>query len=83
LLNVNDTQKLGDLIRYIAAGVIVLLSFTFAFLTFSRSVVRSIEAIGRNPLARHTIQVTLILNLILMVATAIIGVIASVIIIKL
>src|SRR3989338_6801407 len=83
LLNVNDPQKLGDLIRYIAAGVIVLLSFTFAFLTFSRSVVRSIEAIGRNPLARHTIQVTLILNLILMVATAIIGVIASVIIIKL
>lgn len=83
LQNVNDPQKLGDLIRYIAAGVIVLLSFTFAFLTFSRSVVRSIEAIGRNPLARHTIQLTLILNLILMVVTAIIGVVASVMIIRL
>lgn len=83
LQNVNDPKKLGDLIRYIAAGLIVLLSFTFAFLTFSRSVNKSIEAIGRNPLVRNTIQLTLILNLILMVVTAIIGVIASVLIIKL
>lgn len=83
LENVNDPKKLGDLIRYIAAAIIVLLSFTFAFLTFSRSVSKSIEAIGRNPLARHTIQFTLILNLILMVVTAIVGVIASVLIIRL
>ena len=83
LQNINDPQKLGDLIRYIAAGLIVLLSFTFAFLTFSRSVGKSIEAIGRNPLARNTIQLTLILNLILMVITAIIGVVASVLIIRL
>lgn len=83
LQNINDPQKLGDLIRYIAAGLIVLLSFTFSFLTFSRSVNKSIEAIGRNPLARNTIQITLILNLILMVVTAIIGVIASVLIIRL
>lgn len=83
LQNINDPQKLGDLIRYIAAGLIVLLSFTFAFLTFSRSVNKSIEAIGRNPLARNTIQLTLILNLVLMVITAIIGVVASVLIIRL
>lgn len=83
LQNVQDPQKLGDIIRYIAAALIVLLSFTFAFLTFSRSVNKSIEAIGRNPLARNTIQVTLIFNLILMVITAIIGVIASVLIIRL
>lgn len=82
LVNVNDPQKLGNIIRYIAAAIIVLLSFTFAFLTFSRSISKSIEAIGRNPLARNTIQLTLILNLILMVITAIIGVVASVLIIK-
>lgn len=83
LENVDDPKKIGELIRYIAAGLIVLLSFTFAFLTFSRSVSKSIEAIGRNPLARNTIQLTLILNLLLMVVTAIIGVVASVLIIKL
>lgn len=83
LENVSDPQKIGNLIRYLAAGLIILLSFTFGFLTFSRSVVKSIEAIGRNPLARNTIQLTLIINVVLIVITAIVGIVASVLIIRL
>ena len=83
LENVKDPKKIGDLIRYIAAGLVVLLSFTFAFLTFSRSLSKSIEAIGRNPLAKNTIQLSMIINIGLMVITSIIGIIASILIIRL
>lgn len=83
LENVNDPKKFGNVIRYIAAGLVVLLAFTFAFLTFSRSVAKSIEAVGRNPLARSTIQLTMIVNIILLIVTGIIGIVASILIIRL
>ena len=83
LENVNDPKKIGNVIRYIAAGLIVLLAFTFGFLTFSRSIAKSIEALGRNPLAKSTIQVTMIINIALLVVTGIVGIVASILIIKL
>lgn len=83
LENISDPKKFGEVIRFIAAALVVLLSFTFGFLTFSRSIVKSIEAIGRNPLAKNTIQFSIILNLILLVASGLIAIIASILIIKL
>lgn len=83
LENVNDPQKFGNVIRYIAAGLVVLLSFTFGFLTFSRSISKSIEALGRNPLAKSTIQVSMVINIGLLVLTGIIGIVASILIVKL
>lgn len=83
LENVNDPKKFGNVIRYIAAGLIVLLSFTFGFLTFSRSIAKSIEALGRNPLAKSTIQLSMIINIALLVVTGIIGIVASILIIRL
>ncbi|TSC86353.1 MAG: Uncharacterized protein G01um10147_876 [Microgenomates group bacterium Gr01-1014_7] len=83
LENVNDPKKIGNVVRYIAAGLVVLLSFTFGFLTFSRSIAKSIEALGRNPLAKSTIQLSMIINIGLLVITAVIGIVASVLIIKL
>ena len=83
LENIKDPKKLGELIRYIVAGLIILLSFTLGFLTFSRSIIKSIEAVGRNPLAKNTIQLSMILNIILLVITAIIGIVASIILIRL
>lgn len=83
LENVSDPKKFGDIIRFIAAALVVLLSFTFGFLTFSRSIVKSIEAIGRNPLAKSTIQLSMIINIILLVVTGIIGIVASILIIRL
>lgn len=83
LENVRDPKQLGNVIRYLAAGLVVILSFTFGFLTFSRSISKSIEAIGRNPLAKNTIQLSMIINIVLLVITSIIGIIASVLIIRL
>ena len=81
--SVSDPERFTDVIRYISAGLVVLLSFTFAFLTFSRSIVKSIEALGRNPLARSTIQISIIISILLLVATGIIGIVASILIIRL
>lgn len=81
--NVSDPKKLTEVIRYIAAGLVVLLSFTFGFLTFSRSIYKSVEALGRNPLAKSTIQLSMIINIALLLATGIIGIVASILIIRL
>lgn len=83
LENVSDPKQLGNIIRLIAAGLVVLLSFTFGFLTFSKSIAKSIEALGRNPLAKSTIQLSMIINIILLVVTGIIGIVASILIIRL
>lgn len=83
LENIRDPKQLGLIIRYIAAGLIVLFSFTFAFLTFSRSVAKSVEALGRNPLAKSTIQLSIVINIGLLVITGIIGIVASILIIRL
>lgn len=83
LENVNDPKKFGNVVRYIAAGLVVLLSFTFGFLTFSRSIVRAIEALGRNPLARSVILLSMIINVVLLVVTGVIGIVASILIIRL
>ena len=83
LENVSDPKQIGNEIRFIAAGLVVLLSFTFGFLTFSRSIAKSIEALGRNPLAKSTIQLSMIINIALLVITAIVGIVASILIIKL
>ena len=83
LENVNDPKKIGNVVRYIAAGLVVLLSFTFGFLTFSRSIAKSIEAIGRNPLAKSAIQLSMIINIGLLIVTGVIGIVASILIIRL
>lgn len=83
LENVRDPKQFGSVVRYIAAGLVVLLSFTFGFLTFSRSIVKSIEALGRNPLARSTIQLSIVINIILLLVTGIVGIVASILIIRL
>lgn len=83
LENVSDPRQLGNVVRFIAAGLVVLLSFTFGFLTFSRSIAKSIEALGRNPLAKSTIQLSIVINIALLVVTGIIGIVASILIIRL
>lgn len=83
LENVKDPKQFGLIIRYIAAGLVMLLAFTFGFLTFSRSISKSTEAIGRNPLAKSAIQFSMLINMALLIATGIIGIVASILIIRL
>lgn len=83
LENVSDPKQIGNVVRFVAAGLVILLSFTFGFLTFSRSIAKSIEALGRNPLAKSTIQLSMIINIALLVVTGVVGIVASILIIKL
>lgn len=83
LENVSDPKQIGTVVRFVAAGLVILLSFTFGFLTFSRSIAKSVEALGRNPLAKSTIQLSMIINIALLVVTGIIGIVASILIIRL
>ncbi|MDD5416242.1 MAG: hypothetical protein PHE48_04550 [Candidatus Daviesbacteria bacterium] len=83
LENVSDPKQIGNIVRFVAAGLVILLSFTFGFLTFSRSIAKSIEALGRNPLARSTIQLSILINIALLIVTGVIGIVASILIIKL
>lgn len=83
LENVSDPKQIGNIVRFVAAGLVVLLAFTFGFLTFSRSIAKSIEALGRNPLAKSTIQLSIVINIALLVVTGVIGIVASILIIRL
>jgi hypothetical protein len=78
-----DPQGLGQIIKYISAGIIIILSLAFGMIILSRSMPKAIEAMGRNPLARRSIQLTIILNIILMVFVTGIGIIAALVILKL
>lgn len=83
LENFSDPKNLGFVIRYLAAGLILILSFTFGFLTFSRSILKSVDALGRNPLAKSAIQFSMVINIILLIVTALVAIIASILLIKL
>lgn len=80
--NVNDPNRFGQLIRYIAAGLIVLASIVVAFVTFSRSIPKGIEAIGRNPLAKNSILLSIILSIIAVVVIISIGILAAIVVLR-
>ncbi|MBI2600945.1 hypothetical protein HYW42_03240 [Candidatus Daviesbacteria bacterium] len=82
LTNVSDPKQFGLVMRFIGAGLVVIISLIFSFLTFSRSIAKSVEALGRNPLAKNTIQLSILINIGLLIATIAIGVAAAYIILK-
>lgn len=54
-----------DSLRYIIAGLVVCASFVIGFTSFGKTSGSSIEAMGRNPLAKTTIRTTVIFNFVL------------------
>lgn len=80
--NIQNPDQFVKIFRYIAAIIIVLISFGIGFFTFSRSIPKSIEAIGRNPLAQRAILFSIIMNVIFTVITAIAGIIAAIFILR-
>lgn len=80
--NTQNPEQFVNIIRYILAGFAVILSFLVGFFTLARSIPKSIEALGRNPLARATIQFGIILNIVFTVAMALVGIVAAVILLR-
>lgn len=60
-------------LRYILAALITGATFVIGFSTFGRSSGRGVEALGRNPLASHTIKVAMVFNLILAFGIMLVG----------
>lgn len=81
--NVQDPAGFGLLLKSLIAGVIILLSLAFGFIIISRSLPKAIEAIGRNPLARRSIILSIGLNIGFAITASLIGIIAALIILRL
>lgn len=80
--NVQDPNKFVQVLRYLAAALTVIISFGIGFLTFSRSIPKGIEAIGRNPLAEKAIIFSIALNIFFTILTALIGIAVAVVILR-
>ena len=78
-----DPNKFAEMVKYIIAGIVVLASFLTGFFTFSRSVANGVEAIGRNPLAKVSIYLSIALNMIFTIVITGVGIFASILIIRL
>lgn len=83
LANVKDPEKFGTIVRYIFAGLVLLSSLVFGFVTFSRAIPKGIEAIGRNPLAKTTIYFSMALNVGLVLIVGILGIAGALLILRL
>lgn len=60
-------------LRYLLAAIIVIVSFTLGLIYFGRASRTGIEAIGRNPLAKRVIQLTVLLNIVLTIVIVLVG----------
>ena len=81
--SVQNPERASQFVKYGSAGLIVVASLILSFLIFARSIGKSIEAIGRNPLAKSAIQLSLIINAALTIITILIGVGAAFLILQL
>lgn len=80
--SVQDPEKFVNIIRYVLAGLSVLISLMIGFFTLARTIPKGVEALGRNPLARTTIQFGIILNIIFTVGIGIVGIVAAIILLR-
>lgn len=80
--NTQDPEKFVNILRYILAGLAVIISFAIGFFTLARTIPKAMEALGRNPLARATIQFGIVLNIIFTVGIALVGIVAAIILLR-
>ncbi len=73
----------GKAVKYIIVGLIMLLTILFDFIILSRSIPKTIEAIGRNPLGRSAIMFSLGLNLGMVALSLLVALAISFILIRL
>lgn len=89
---INPTENLVDLLRnglsglgsnpiaalrYVLASLMVIVSFVIGFIYFGRIAKAGVEAIGRNPLAGIRIQTSVVLNVVIMLAVIVAGLVIA------
>lgn len=72
--SISKAENLPEVLRFIFALIVGGGAFLLGFYTFGRSLRTGVEAIGRNPLAKTSIQLALVLNLLGVVALTVAGV---------
>jgi F0F1-type ATP synthase membrane subunit c/vacuolar-type H+-ATPase subunit K len=80
--NVQDPERFTNTLRYLLAGIIAILAFGIGFFWVGRSISKAVEAIGRNPLAKQSIYLSVIFQIGLTVIGAIVTIIIVFILIK-
>ncbi len=80
--NIQDPEKFLQIVRYAAAGLIIIMAFIISFFLFSRTISKAVEGIGRNPLAKNAIQFSMLVSAALTVAIVLIGIVASFVILR-
>ncbi len=83
MFNISTSKQAERIIRYILAVLIAIVIIYVSYRTFGRNVTKGIEAIGRNPLAKASIQAMITLNIILLAITVIAGVALALVVISL
>jgi hypothetical protein len=83
MYNIGASKQFERITRIILAILIVLIVIYIAFRTFGKNITKGIEAIGRNPLAKNSIQAMIIMNVILILIVSIGAIILALVIISL
>lgn len=83
LSSIAATEQPSVVFRYVAAGIVVILSFAIGFLSFGRIAKNGIEALGRNPLAGRIIQLGIFFNVVITITIILTGVLMGYLIIRL
>ncbi|QQG41565.1 MAG: hypothetical protein HYV90_05425 [Candidatus Woesebacteria bacterium] len=60
-------------LRYIVAGILVIVSVVFSLLYFGRIAKSGVEALGRNPLAARAIQLGILVNILMAIVIMVVG----------
>ena len=83
VFNISTSKQADQIIRYILSILIVVIIFYISYRTFGANVTKGIEAIGRNPLAKASIQAMITLNIILLIVSCLGGIGLALVIITL
>jgi hypothetical protein len=83
MFNISTSKQAERIIRYILAILIAVIIIYVSYRTFGRNITKGIEAIGRNPLAKNSIQLMITLNIVLLAISCIAGVLLALVIISL
>jgi len=66
-----------DSLRYVLAAIVAIASFLFGFSIFGKITGSGIQALARNPLARSSIQLNIIVEFILNIGIIVFGIVVS------
>ena len=83
MFNISTSKQAERIVRYILAVLVAVIIIYISYRAFGKNVTQGLESIGRNPLAKTSIQAMITLNIILLAISCIAGVALALVIISL